>query len=527
VNRASPDRALLTRLLASLAPAISGVVALVVYARTLMPGVGWGDWGEMPTVAHVLGVAHPTGYPTLVILGWLVQLVPIGTIAVRLNLLAAVSVAGTVATATAISLRLGVRPVIAIGTALAFGFIGTVWEAATVSDAHPLHLFFAALILHRALVWADDRRPRDLLLAALLVGLGLGNHLLMLFVVPFVVVYVVLAGWRELVGQPMLVSKALVAVVLGLGVYAYIPLAASGSPPLPYNHPTTLAGVVWLVSGQQFHGQFDFLSARGPGDFVASLPTLWSLAVTKETPLVPLLGLIGLVALLCRRPGYGFLLAVTGFFACYIWANYLELEHYLLVPWLVLAIAGAVALETFAQAGAGVVGAVAGRFANPDGAVFRGWRGAAGAIAAAVVIGLATALGMLNWAGSDRSADRSGQEYIDAVFGALPMNAAILSYWDASTPLWYGRFVEGQRPDVLIVDDTNIVYEGWLTRERRIESVICRRPVFILRPNQADLVPTNLEFDLRPFLAVRVAIGGPTAVASAEIYQVLPQTACG
>jgi hypothetical protein len=29
---------------------ISGVIALVVYARTLMPGIAWGDWGELPTV---------------------------------------------------------------------------------------------------------------------------------------------------------------------------------------------------------------------------------------------------------------------------------------------------------------------------------------------------------------------------------------------------------------------------------------------------------------------------------------------
>ena len=51
------------------------------------------------------------------------------------------------------------------------------------------------------------------------------------------------------------------------------------------------------------------------------------------------------------------------------------------------------------------------------------------------------------------------------MFAALPPDAAILSYWDASTPLWHATLVEGRRPDVLVVDDTNIVYEGWGTRE--------------------------------------------------------------
>ena len=46
-----------------------------------MPGIAFGDWGEMQTVPHVLGVAHPTGYPTYILLAWLAELVPLGSIA--------------------------------------------------------------------------------------------------------------------------------------------------------------------------------------------------------------------------------------------------------------------------------------------------------------------------------------------------------------------------------------------------------------------------------------------------------------
>ncbi len=79
-----------------------------------MPGIGFGDWGEMTTVPHVLGVAHPTGYPTYIVLAWLAELVPIGSIAFRANLLSAVYVALTLATLSLISLRLGVRPLLAV-----------------------------------------------------------------------------------------------------------------------------------------------------------------------------------------------------------------------------------------------------------------------------------------------------------------------------------------------------------------------------------------------------------------------------
>lgn len=508
------------------APLISGAVALLVYARTLMPGIGWGDWGELPTVSHVLGIAHPTGYPTFIILGWFAQLVPIASVAVRLNFMVAVFVAGAVATTTAILVRLGVRPLIAIGTAIAFGLIGTVWAAATVADAHPLHLFFAALLLHRALVWSDRHRPSDVVLIGLLAGLALGNHLLMLFIVPFVGLYVVWTGWRELSHDPLVLVETALAFVIGLSVYLYIPLAARGSPPLPYNDPTTLAGVIWLVSGQQFHGQFDFLAPGGPANFVAALPTLWNLVVERATVVVPLLAAVGMVVLLRRRPSYAVLLAVVGFFGCFIWANYLELEHYLLVPWLVVAIAAGVGLDALATLATWLVERGLRHSARADPTIRRGVAVGLGQVEGVAALALAVTVGILNWSQSDRSADRSGQTYINAVLGGLPQDAAILSYWDASTPLWYGRFVENLRPDVLVVDDTNIVYEGWGTRERRIESLICERPVFILRGDPAELEPTAAEFNLQPFLQVHVAYGGPTAVIDAEIFRVTPRTAC-
>jgi hypothetical protein len=100
----------------------------------------------------------------------------------------------------------------------------------------------------------------------------------------------------------------------------------------------------------------------------------------------------------------------------------------------------------------------------------------------------------------------------------------ILSEWDASTPLWHGQIVRGQRPDVLIVDDTNIVYEGWGTREARIASVICERPVFVLRVFDVDLAPTAAAYPLTPFLSVRVASGGPSAQYIREICRVEPPT---
>ena len=492
-------------------PSIVGGVAFVAYLRTLLPGIAFGDWGEMQTVPHVLGVAHPTGYPTYVLLAWLSELVPIGSVAFRANLLSAALVAIALATATAIGERLGVRTMIAIAVGLALGAVGTVWAAATVAEVNPLHLALIALLLHRALVWEERRRPVDLAIGGLLIGLAAGNHLLTLFVAPFVVLFVLWAGRDELLARPWLVLVAAGAGLVGLSVYLYIPIAASLGPPLPYNHPTDLDGFWFLVSGQQFRSQFDFLSSNGPGEFVASLPAFWDVATERATPILPLLGVAGLAILVRRRPAFGLMLVAILVFGLYVWANYLRLEHYLLVPWLILALGAGVAGEWLAASATSLLAHRIPPPADPGLAV--------GAIAVAGAI----ILGLTNWGGADRSADRSGEAYVAGVFAALPENAAILSEWDASTPLWHGQHVLGERPDVLIVDDTNIVYEGWVTREARIASLICERPIFILRLRDGDLVPTSRDYDLESFMAVRIAAGGPSAVFEREIFRVLPR----
>ena len=39
-------------------------------------------------------------------------------------------------------------------------------------------------------------------------------------------------------------------------------------------------------------------------------------------------------------------------------------------------------------------------------------------------------------------------------------NAVVISWWSYSTPLWYHRWVLGERPDVTIIDERNILDDG-------------------------------------------------------------------
>ena len=145
-----------------------------------------------------LGILHPTGYPLYSLVGTLFSLIPIESVAYRANLLSAVAAAAAVGVMVLIAVRLGVRPVIAFAAALALAFTGTIWQEATFSEMNGLHLFLVALLLHRALVWREERRDRDLLLGALLGGLCVANHGLAITVVPIVVLFVLADARREI-----------------------------------------------------------------------------------------------------------------------------------------------------------------------------------------------------------------------------------------------------------------------------------------------------------------------------------------
>jgi Protein of unknown function (DUF2723) len=477
--------------------------------------MAFGDWGEMQTVPHVLGIAHPTGYPTYVIAAWLGQLLPVGSVAFRANALSALTVSLTIALTVAIGVRLGVRPLIAIGAALCVGAVTTIWAAATAAEVNGLHILFVALLLHRALVWEQRRRPRDVAIGGLLTGLALGNHLLTLFVAPFVILFVLWTGRHDLIRRPVVLIAGIAALLLGLSVYLYIPIAASRTPPLPYNHPVTLEAVWWLVSGTQFRDQFDFLSSAGPLDLVRSLQSLWTLLVARATVVIPALALVGLGVLIRRRPAFGLTLGGILVGNIYVWAGYLKLEHYLLATWLLLAIGFMTALDVAADRLERIARARQagrrGRFLSHAGLV-------AGLATAAFSVGLTAA----HWDTSDRSHDDGAEAFVGTAWRVLPPNAAILTEWDVSTPLWHSQIVLGARRDVLVVDDTNIVYDGWGSREDRIASLICNRPVFMIRLHETDLAPTRALYRLTEVATVRVGSGGPTAVVTRPLDRVGP-----
>src|SRR5215208_658741 len=165
---------------------LGGAVAIfvgILYIGTLAPTVlpyGAPDTLDSPMLqaqVSVLGVGHPTGYPTYMMLTHLFTYLPIGDFAYRVNLASAVYGLATMLVVYLAGLRLGGRAVAAASGALAFGLSGAFWSQAVIAEVYTLQALLVALVILFLLLWRDRRDDRYLLLTALLVGLSLTHHL--------------------------------------------------------------------------------------------------------------------------------------------------------------------------------------------------------------------------------------------------------------------------------------------------------------------------------------------------------------
>src|SRR3712207_2554029 len=168
-----PDPADTEKVPRGLAVAVGGAVSLVagaVYLGTLAPTVlPYGtpltlDSPMLQAEVAVLGVGHPTGYPTYLMLTHLFTYLPVGDVAYRVNLASAVYGVTAVSVVYAVGLRLGGRIVAAAAGALAFGVSESFWSQATIAEVYTLNVLFISLVILFLLLWRESGRDRYLLL---------------------------------------------------------------------------------------------------------------------------------------------------------------------------------------------------------------------------------------------------------------------------------------------------------------------------------------------------------------------------
>src|SRR5215211_1128895 len=135
---------------------LGGAVTLLVgvlYIGTLAPTVlpyGAPDTLDSPMLqaeVSVLGIGHPTGYPTYMLLTHLFTYLPVGDPAYAINLASAVYGVAAVLVVYLAGLRLCVRYVAAAVGALAFGLSDAFLGQAVISEVYTLEALLMASVI--------------------------------------------------------------------------------------------------------------------------------------------------------------------------------------------------------------------------------------------------------------------------------------------------------------------------------------------------------------------------------------------
>ncbi len=448
---------------ARLWPLLPALIALLVYRLTLAPDLTWGhngaDGGDLLTAALTGGVPHPSGYPTYLLLlrAWLALLG--GTPAFAGNLFSAVAAAGAIlgiAVTSAfvlerLSCPLPTARLIAAATALLLAFSPTLWSQAVITEVYGLHALFATLLIYVTIRLGESHPIGGLqgLIAGLVLGIGLGNHLSLLLLIPGSIAYLWLARARF---SRRGVGGIIAGCVLGLLVYLYLPWAARSDPPINWGDPRDLSRLWWLVSGRVYQP----LVFAFPLQWLPWRLSSWASLLLQNLSFPGLaLALLGLWhAGEVRRDLQSMILLHGGIISIYA-LGYDTADSYVYLIPAYLALAPAVAL------GAWVFGKEALRWS----AAHRpAWRRGIPILLTLAFLALPFAQAWRYWEAEDLSRDTEAASFGKEALATADSDALLVASSDAVTfALWYYRYGLGMRPDVAILNPRLYAFD-WYQR---------------------------------------------------------------
>lgn len=202
------------------------LLSISLYLKTLAPSVNpQGDSGELITVAYTLGIAHPPGYPLFTLFGRLFSLVPLGSIAWRINLMSAVFHSLTLVFVFLILKNVTRNALVSFFTALILGLSYTFWLYSLVAEVFPLNDLLAVVLIYLVfLIRGSKINPRSeklFILLAFLTGLSLTNHQTIILIFPalFYLLFPILRSIRK-----KILLIALISFLIALTLYLYFPI---------------------------------------------------------------------------------------------------------------------------------------------------------------------------------------------------------------------------------------------------------------------------------------------------------------
>ncbi len=218
------------------------------------------DVGEIQVALNLWGTVHHTGYPLYTVLG--ASLVSLFKL-VGVNPAASASLVSWVFGAAALGVMYAlldarrVRPALAALLMMALGLTRSFWIHSVVAEVYSLYALFVALAIWW--VFKDARRwqMRDWMVAALILGLGVGHHRAVAFVVPGLAVWLLPEMRRVRRRMPFILVLGALIFAATFVVYLYMPMRDWAGARWVYGQPGTWEGFLHEFLGREAQREMD------------------------------------------------------------------------------------------------------------------------------------------------------------------------------------------------------------------------------------------------------------------------------
>lgn len=225
--------------------------SFLIFVLTLNPSIFHGDTTEFINAIAVRGVAHPPGYPLILILGKVFSLIPGIAFPARLNLLSAVASALTVAIcARAIRLLTNSK----LGAIMGAGLLAvssSFWLYSEVLEAFSLNALLISIFLLQSIVFLKNPSRNRVLFLVFILAINASNHHTAALLLPVLAAVLWIASKKFTLEWKFWTTAFLISLS-GLLPYAYIMEAARQNPPINWDNAVNLKNLLHLILRKDF-----------------------------------------------------------------------------------------------------------------------------------------------------------------------------------------------------------------------------------------------------------------------------------
>ena len=421
-------------------PLFLALILGLSYSLSIAPGLTWlhfsADGGDLISAAATGGVPHPSGYPLYLILARGFQILPVGDLAFRTNLLSAVCTILTTLLLYAYLLRqLRDRPLAQFASflaAIAYGLAPFVWGQALVTEVYALHGLLMMLCVY---VFSLEESKISEWMRGFVFGLAATNHLTAIMMFPLLM----LGFDKKIFVSTTVLLKRCLGVSGGLSLYLSLPVRAYFDPPINWGDATTLDGFFWLISGQLYR---QYLFSLSLADMVQRLRAFAWLFFDQYTWIGALLGIYGLISLPSRCVLIPTLWMGTVFLLFAISYGSYDSQVNLLPVWLAFAIWLAYGLQDLFVL-------LPNRYKLQV------------SIVSFLFVAIMIRIPFL-FSSIDASGDFRAKDFINSAMRVIPQNSLVFVDGDEQIfSLWYAQFALHQRLDMAIVAEGLLPYKWY------------------------------------------------------------------